>query len=197
MGIMTSAVETPVKERIRLYLGTGCGKTTATFGLALRALSTGKNVTLVFFDKMEENTSEGRALSILGQVEQPGFGKIEVHYTGINRVGAGPNGSFRFYSSPNGILPEDKAEAQKGLDYLRKALERGDEIVIADEMLDVARVGVIDWDEVKPVIESRKDPTLLVMTGRKAPDWLMNDATTISTTVQLKHHGRALEGIDC
>lgn len=194
---MTSAVQTPVKERIRLYLGTGCGKTTATFGLALRALSTGKNVTLVFFDKMEHNTSEGRALAILSEVQQDGFGKLEVHYTGINRLGAGPNGSFRFYSSPNGILDEDKAEAKKGLEYIRAALERGDDVVIADEMLDVARVGVVDWDSVKPVIESRKDPTLLVLTGRKAPDWLMNDATTISTTVQLKHHGRALEGIDC
>lgn len=194
---MTSTLQTPVKERIRLYLGTGCGKTTATFGVAIRALSTGKNVTLVFFDKMEENTSEGRALAILSEVTQPGFGKLEVHYTGINRLGAGPNGTFRFYSSPNGILPEDKEEARKGLEFIRKALERGDHIVIADEMLDVARVGVLDWNDVRPVIESRKDPTLLVLTGRKAPDWLMNDATTISTTVQLKHHGRALEGIDC
>lgn len=194
---MTSVVQSPVKETIRLYLGTGCGKTTATFGLALRALSTGKNVTLVFFDKLEANTSEGRALAVLSQVKQPGFGKLEVHYTGINRLGAGPNGSFRFYSSPNGILEEDKQQANQGLEYIKLALERGDEIVIADEMLDVARVGVLDWRDVKPVIDGRKDPTLLVLTGRKAPDWLMNDATTISTTVQLKHHGRALEGIDC
>lgn len=194
---MTSAVHTPVKERIRLYLGTGCGKTTATFGLALRALSKGKDVTIIFFDKLEDNTSEGVALDILSKVQQPGFGKLNVHYTGVNRVGAGPNGTFRFYSSPNGILPEDKAESRKGLAWIREAIERGDEIVIADEMLDVARVGVVSWDEVRPVIESRKDPTLLIMTGRKAPDWLMNDATTISTTVQLKHHGKALEGIDC
>lgn len=154
-------------------------------------------MTLVFFDKMEANTSEGKALSMLSDVKQTGFGKLQVHYTGVNRVGAGPNGSFRFYSSPNGILPEDKAEAEKGLGFIEEALERGDEIVIADEMLDVARVGVLDWEKVRPVIESRKDPTLLVMTGRKAPDWLMNAATTISTTIQLKHHGRALEGIDC
>lgn len=194
---MTSSVDTSVKERIRLYLGTGCGKTTATFGLALRALSTGKNVTIVFFDKLENNTSEGKALHILSQTEQSGFGKLNVYYTGVNRVGAGPNGTFRFYSSPNGILPEDKAEARKGLDYIKEAIKRGDHVVIADEMLDVARVGVISWDEVKPALESRQDPTLLVLTGRKAPDWLMNDATTISTTVQLKHHGRALEGIDC
>lgn len=194
---MSSAVQAPVKERIRLYLGTGCGKTTATFGLALRALSTGKNVTIVFFDKMEQNTSEGKALNVLSTTKEEGFGKLSVHYTGINRLGAGPGGSFRFYSSPNGILPEDTAEAKKGLAFLQEAIDRGDEIVIADEMLDVARVGVVQWQDVKPVIEARKDPTLLVMTGRKAPDWLMNAATTISTTVQLKHHGRALEGIDC
>lgn len=194
---MTTSTKAPDRERIRLYLGTGCGKTTATFGLALRALSRGMSVTMVFFDKLEENSSEGRALKLLAESKSDGFGKLSVIYTGVNRVGAGPGGSFRFYSSPNGILPEDVAEARRGLNLLREACQRGDEIVIADEMLDVARVNMISWDEVKEVLQSRKDPALVVLTGRKAPDWLMNEATTISSTVQLKHHGRALEGIDC
>ena len=194
---MTSTVDTSGKEKIRLYLGTGCGKTTATFGVALRALSKGKNVTIVFFDKLEENSSEGSAFRHLSQIKEKGFGRLDVHYTGVNRLGAGPGGSFRFYSSPNGILAEDKQESKRGMQLIRQALEQGDEIVIADEMLDVARVGLIDWADLRPIVESREDPTLLIMTGRKAPDWLMNDATTITTTVQLKHHGRALEGIDC
>ncbi|MBY0357373.1 MAG: cob(I)yrinic acid a,c-diamide adenosyltransferase [Candidatus Obscuribacterales bacterium] len=194
---MTSSFATSEKERIRLYLGTGCGKTTATFGLAIRALSKGMNVTIVFFDKLEANTSEGVALSVLAQSKQEGFGKLEVHYTGVNRLGAGPGGSFRFYSSPNGILPEDKEQALLGLSYIQKAFDRHDQVVIADEMLDVARVGLVGWDEVKELLKHRIDPTLLVLTGRKAPDWLMEEATTISSTIQLKHHGRALEGIDC
>ena len=52
-------------ERIRLYLGTGCGKTTATFGVLIRAISTGKNASIVFFDKLEENSSEGKVLRYL------------------------------------------------------------------------------------------------------------------------------------
>jgi len=196
---MTSLAGASTQERIRLYLGTGCGKTTATFGLAIRALSKGKNVTMVFFDKLEENSSEGRALRLLseGRAGSPGFGKLTVNYTGVNRLGTGPKGSFRLYSSPNGILPEDGDAARDGLGYLKAGLDRGDEIVIADELLDVARVGIVGWDEVRPVLESRRDPTVLVLTGRRAPDWLMEEATTISTTVQLKHHGRAIEGIDC
>lgn len=190
----TAATE---KERIRLYLGTGCGKTTATFGVALRALSKGMNVTIVFFDKLEKNSSEGSALSLLADMKQEGFGRLNVHYTGVNRLGAGPGGSFRFYSSPNGILEEDKTEAERGLNLLKEAFERGDEIVIADELLDVARVNLISWELVQKVFSLRKDPTLLILTGRKAPDWLMQQATTISSTIQLKHHGRALEGIDC
>ncbi len=185
------------QERIRLYLGTGCGKTTATFGVAVRALSKGMNVSIVFFDKLESNSSEGRTFKILSQVNEEGFGKLHVNYTGINRVGTGPSGSFRFYSSPNGITEEDKAEARRGLNLLKEAFTRQDAVVIADEMLDVARVNLVSWDEVKEVLAMRKDPTLLLLTGRKAPDWLMEEATTISSTIQLKHHGRALEGIDC
>lgn len=186
-----------VDERIRLYLGTGCGKTTATFGLALRAIATGKNVSIVFFDKLEENSSEGKALRHLASTVPPGFGKLEVHYTGVNRIGTGPKGSFRLYSSPNGMLPEDTEAAREGLSYVRQALERGDQIVICDELLDIGRVGLIAWDEIRPVFDLRKDPTVLVLTGRRAPDWLMEQATTISSTVQLRHHGRAIEGMDC
>lgn len=186
-----------VQERIRLYLGTGCGKTTATFGVVLRALSKGKDVTLAFFDKLEENSSEGEALRVLSKVQQPGFGKLTVKYSGVNRIGTGPKGSFRLYSSPSGILPEDKEEALAGLQFVAEALKRGDDIVIGDEILDVARVGLVDWDAVKEAFAHRKDPTVLILTGRRAPDWLMEQATTISTTTQLRHHGKAIEGMDC
>jgi cob(I)alamin adenosyltransferase len=194
---MTSEKYKQVKERIRLYLGTGCGKTTATFGVAIRALSKKKNVTIIFFDKLEANTSEGKALSILSNVQDKDFGKLTVHYTGVNRLGAGPGGSFRFYTSENGILPEDKEQAKLGLSYIKEALERKDDVVIGDEMLDVARVGLIDWAEVRPAIESRQDPTVLILTGRVAPEWLMEQATTVSQVSPLKHHGRAIEGLDC
>jgi cob(I)alamin adenosyltransferase len=189
--------EAAAHERIRLYLGTGCGKTTATFGLALRAIATGKNVTMVFFDKLEENSSEGKALRHLAENRPESFGKLNVHYTGVNRIGAGPKGSFRLYSSPNGMLPEDTEAARQGLSFVREALQRGDEIVICDELLDIGRVGLIDWSEIREVFEIRRDPTVLVLTGRRAPDWLMEQATTITSTVQLRHHGRAIEGMDC
>ena len=185
------------EERIRLYLGTGCGKSTATFGLLMRALSRGKKVTLVFFDKLEGNSSEGAALKVLAESNCEGFGKLTVHYTGVNRLGTGPKGSFRLYSSPNGILPEDMEAAREGLGFIAEALKRQDDIVIGDEVLDVARVGLLDWDQFKQTVESREDPTVLVFTGRRAPDWLMDIATTISSTTQLKHHGRAIEGMDC
>ncbi len=185
-------------DKIRLYLGTACGKTTATFGVLMRALSTGKSVTLVFFDKLEANSSEGKTLQYLASTYPDNhLGRLKYFYTGINRLNAGPKGSFRFYSSSNGILPTDKEEAKRGLALLTEGLINGDEIVIADELLDVARVGLIDFEAVKTLLSLRKDPTLLIMTGRKAPDWLVNEATTISTTVQLKHHGKADEGIDC
>ena len=196
--------EKPSVEKIRLYLGTGCGKTTATFGLAMRALSKGMNVTLVFFDKREENSSEGRGLRLLAAAGgttgatsgDQKFGRLTMHYTGVNRLGTGPKGSFRLYSSPNGILPEDKEAASQGLQYIKEGLERKDDLVIGDEILDVGRVGLVDFEEVRKVFELRQDPTMIAVTGRRAPDWLMEMASTISTTTQLRHHGRAIEGID-
>lgn len=198
MTTLDPVFEKPSQEKLRLYLGTGCGKTTAAFGLVLRALSKGMNVTLVFFDKLEENSSEGMGLRLLSQADHGNtFGKLTMHYTGVNRIGTGPKGSFRLYSSPNGILPEDKEAARQGLQYLAEALQRKDELVIGDELLDVARVGLVDWPAIKDTLALRQDPTVLVLTGRRAPDWIMAEASTISATTQLKHHGRAIEGIDC
>ncbi len=178
-------------------MGTGCGKTTATFGIILRALSSNKNVSIVFFDKLEENSSEGKALRFLSQAQNAGFGKLKVYYTGVNRIGTGPKGSFRLYSSPNGILPEDVEAAKEGLRYVTEALMRKDDIVICDELLDIGRVGIISWDFIRPVLELRADPTVLILTGRAAPDWLEAQATTITCTQQLRHHGRAIAGLDC
>jgi ATP:corrinoid adenosyltransferase len=155
------------------------------------------NVTLVFFDKREENSSEGKGLRLLAESRAEGFGRLTMNYTGVNRLGTGPKGSFRLYSSPNGILPEDKDAAALGLTYLAEGLKRKDDVVIGDELLDVARVGLVDWDGVKTTLAQRQDPSILVLTGRRAPDWLMAEASTISATTQLKHHGRAIEGIDC
>lgn len=198
----SSQSETPVThpERVRLYLGTGCGKTTATFGVVLRALATGKNVSMIFFDKLEENSSEGGALRFLSRAEELGelgFGKLTINYTGVNRIGTGPKGSFRLYSSPNGILPEDIDAAKQGLIFVTNALMRRDDIVICDELLDIGRVGILSWEYIRPVLELRQDPTVLILTGRKAPDWLVEQATTITTTSQEKHHGRAIQGLDC
>ena len=191
------ASETETREKIRLYLGTANGKTTATFGVIMRALSIGKNVSITFFDKLEENSSEGKALRVLANHKEDGFGQLIVNYTGVNRLGSGPNGTFRFYSAPNGILPEDKVAAKEGLGHIIEGLKRKDDIVIGDELLDVARVGLIDWDAVREAFALRQENTVLVLTGRRAPDWLMKEATTVSTTTQLKHHGRAIEGLDC
>ncbi len=196
-ALKKDASETETREKIRLYLGTANGKTTATFGVIMRALSIGKNVSITFFDKLEENSSEGKALRVLANHKEDGFGQLIVNYTGVNRLGSGPNGTFRFYSAPNGILPEDKVAAKEGLGHIIEGLKRKDDIVIGDELLDVARVGLIDWDAVREAFALRQENTVLVLTGRRAPDWLMKEATTVSTTTQLKHHGRAIEGLDC
>lgn len=197
MTTLDPVFEKPNSEKIRLYLGTGCGKTTAAFGLTLRALSKGMNVTLVFFDKLEENSSEGPALRVLANSKESNFGRLTMYYTGVNRLGTGPKGSFRLYSSPNGILPEDKDAAVQGLQYIVEGLTRKDDLIIGDELLDVARVGLVDFEKVKEALHYRIDPSVLVLTGRRAPDWLMAEASTISTTTQLRHHGRAIEGLDC
>src|SRR5690349_5055584 len=82
---------------VQLYTGDGKGKTTASLGLALRAVSEGLRVAIVHFDKGGTHYAERR---IIGE-KFPG--QIDLFACGLDRIDPKTN-RFRF-----GVTDEDKA----------------------------------------------------------------------------------------
>src|SRR5215212_1471486 len=112
----TSMSETPrgLRGQVLLYTGEGKGKTTAAFGVALRAVGRGWKASMIQFTKMGE-WPKGEPLGEIAGAARlaPDF---EVIPTGI--------GFVNIFGDPF-TFEEHRDAAQKGLDLAREKIQGG------------------------------------------------------------------------
>ncbi len=161
-------MKTIEKGYLHIYTGNGKGKTTAAFGLALRAAMAGKRVFVGQFVKsMRYHETEVEA--ILPQIHTEQFGR----------------GCFI------GRNPEeaDKEAVREGLDRCREALAGQDyDLVILDELNIALYFGLLDIGEVLNVLHNREDRVEVVVTGRYAPQELIDMADLVTEMAEIKHY---------
>ncbi|MBE7558345.1 cob(I)yrinic acid a,c-diamide adenosyltransferase [bacterium] len=178
---------------LHVYTGDGKGKTTAALGLAVRAAAAGLPVAIIYFDKgfdgENEHYSERKLLRAL-----PG---VTLFPTGCERIMQ--NGRFRF-----GVRPEDRAEAVRALTLCEDVLRsRRYRLVVIDEICSALTYKLIQLDELMRIVEVYREvggDVELVMTGRGAPQELIQAADLVTEMKQVKHYYEtgvmAREGID-
>lgn len=166
---------------IHVYTGNGKGKTTAAFGLALRAAGAGKNVYIAQFVK-GKTYSEIKALrKYLPQITVEQFGR----------------GCFII----NEPTKEDIDAAQKGLQIVKNNLQNGlYNLVILDEIFIAVYFKLISIDELRELINQKPEPTEMILTGRHAPQEIMDEADLVTEMKEIKHYYtngvEAREGIE-
>jgi cob(I)alamin adenosyltransferase len=152
---------------VHVYTGGGKGKSTAAFGLLVRAVGHGLRCCLVQFLK-KGNYGE---IQILRQL--PGV-RIEQF------------GSGHWVRRPPD--PEDRRLAQEALACAEAVVSPGDyDLVVLDE-INVALVrGLVSWDAVRRLLSHRHPTTELVLTGRGAPRALLEQADVVTMMLGMKH----------
>ena len=170
-----------MKGYVQVYTGDGKGKTTAAFGLALRAVGAGLRVFIAQFVK-------GRASS-----EHKAFERFSDKVT-IKQFGR--RGFIKGKPSE-----EDIKAAREGLEAARSALSSGDyDVVILDEANVATHFGLISVDELMAVMDSRPAGVELVITGRRADKRTIDGADLVTEMVDVKHYYQqdvdAREGIE-
>jgi cob(I)alamin adenosyltransferase len=170
------------KSLLIVYTGNGKGKTTAAFGLALRALGHSKKISIIQFVKSKKSSGE---LSI----EDKWKDLVEVRVTGSG-----------FMMSENEAKKREN-EALSGWEIAKKNILSGNFfIVILDELTYILEYGLIEKDEVLQCISGRPAGTHVVITGRKAPQWLVSEADIVTEMTEVKHSyssgTKAQEGIE-
>ena len=162
---------------IQVYTGDGKGKTTAALGMAIRAVSEGIKVAIVYFDKGGSHYAERKVLT------ERFKGEIDVFATGLDRIDSVTN-RFRF-----GVTPEDKAEAERGLAIVRELFAKGEHgLVILDEINSTVTLGMLAEADAFAVIKSKPEKTELVLTGRNAPPAFRELADLVSEVGLVKHY---------
>lgn len=151
-----------------LYTGNGKGKTTAALGLLFRAWGREMRVCMLSFIKNRDaNFGEERAARKLG---------IE-----IIPLGAG----FTWLSKD---IEKDKALARECWQLCKQKIESGTyEIIILDEITYPLTYGWLEMDEVLDTLRNRPEGLHIVLTGRDAPQPLIDYADLVTEMREVKH----------
>mgnify|MGYP001263970932 CR=1 FL=1 len=166
--------------------GDGKGKSTSAFGTALRALGHGQRVGLIQFIKGTWDTGEKRM-----------FAQLD----GIEHIVSGEGFTWNTQDRERDI-----ASVRKGWESAVAMIEaaRQDpaayQLIILDELNIALGHGYIDAEEVAAVLREKPEDLSIIVTGRGAPQEVIEAADTVSEVVPVKHAYqagiRAQKGVD-
>jgi cob(I)alamin adenosyltransferase len=169
------------RSLVLVNTGHGKGKSTAAFGVMLRALARGWPVCVIQFIKSDEyKVGEKQMAQLLG----------------VDWVSGGDGFTWK-----SDDLERSAAVAARSWQLAREKIGSGDyRLVILDEITYPMNWGWIDGDAVVEAIARRPAQVNIVATGRDAPAALVEVADTVTEMAKVKHvfdHGvRARRGID-
>ncbi len=158
---------------IQIYTGDGKGKTTASLGLALRALGHGWKVLIVQFTKGDSATSYGEIASSARFMDN-----LEVAQFGMDRVVCAHN-----------VNMDDYKEAKRGWEFAKNAINSGKyQLIILDEINICTAMNMIKVSEVKDALLKKPQNLEIVLTGRDAHPELKALAHLVTEMKPVKHY---------
>lgn len=178
-GLTTKARRnTPV---LAVHTGPGKGKSTAAFGMALRAWNSGLDVAVFQFVKSAKwKVGEEEAFGRLGRLhDEHGIGAA-VEW---NKMGAGWSWSRKSGSD------DDHADAAAAgwAEIARRLAAQEHRFYVLDEFTYPLKWGWINVEEVVETLVERPGHQHVVITGRDAPPRLMQAADLVTEMTKVKH----------
>ena len=157
---------------VLVFTGNGMGKTTAALGVALRACGHNLNVCIIQFIKGDMYSGEVDGVRRLAP-------NVEIYVMGLGFCGI--PGDTRPFS-------EHRDAAQAGLKLAEQmVLSKAFQVVILDEINNALSLGLVDMDQVLQLIDLKPPSLHLVLTGRDAPQALIDRADTVTEMREIKH----------
>ncbi len=166
---------------LMVHTGDGKGKSTAAFGLAIRAWNQGWNIGVFQFVKSAKwRIGEQTVLERLGSLhEETGEGgPVEWH-----KMGAGWS-----WSRKAGEETDHAAEAAEGwAEVKRRIAEETHDLLVLDEFTYPMEWGWVDVDDVIETLAHRPGRQFVVVTGRRAHPRLVEVADLVTEMTKVKH----------
>jgi cob(I)alamin adenosyltransferase len=154
---------------VQVYTGEGKGKTSAAFGLALRAVGRGLRVFVIQFIKGGFDYGELHVVKRLPNLELKAFGQGKF----VTQVPAGE---------------KDVRLAKEGLALARRVVKSGEyDVVILDEVNVAIHLGLLSVEKVVSLVKVKPKHVELVFTGRYAPKEILQIADLVTEMREIKH----------
>ena len=168
-----TAQKTIEKGLLIVHTGTGKGKSTAAFGMAMRAIAHGQKIGIVQFIKGAWQSGERKIFEAYPD-------QVEIHALG------------------EGFTWETQDKA-RDIELSQKAWDKAQELinnpaidmVVLDELNIVLRYDYLPLDEVLAALTARPEGTHVIVTGRNAKPELIEAADLVTEMTLVKHPFRA------
>jgi cob(I)alamin adenosyltransferase len=159
-----------MKGYIHVYTGDGKGKTTAALGMALRAAGAGMKVFIGQFVK-------------------------GMHYHELDVIERIPEITLRQYGLDCFIVNEpaekDIEAAQKGFEEIKGIVQAGEHhMVVFDEVNIALYYKLISPEDLMHLIKNRPPHVEVVLTGRYAPQEILDMADLVTEMKEVRHYYR-------
>jgi cob(I)alamin adenosyltransferase len=176
------AGKTIEKGLLIVHTGTGKGKSTAAFGLALRMIGRGRRVGVVQFIKGAWHTAERDALAKFGDL-------VSWHAMGEG---------FTWETQDRA---RDVAAAERAFEKAQELMaDPSFSLIVLDELNIALRYDYLDLEQVVEALAARRPDLHIVVTGRNAKPELIAAADLVTEMTLVKHHFaagvKAQEGIE-
>ncbi|GAB3667573.1 cob(I)yrinic acid a,c-diamide adenosyltransferase [Nocardioides korecus] len=166
---------------LMVHTGDGKGKSTAAFGLAIRAWNQGWDIGVFQFVKSAKwRIGEQSVLERLGELhrETGEGGPVEWH-----KMGAGWS-----WSRKAGDETDHAAEAAEGwAEVKRRLAEETHDLLVLDEFTYPMQWGWVDVEDVVETLANRPGRQFVVVTGRRADPRLVEVADLVTEMTKVKH----------
>ena len=178
------------KGYVQVYTGNGKGKTTAALGIAMRASGAGMNIAFIQFMKAL-GYSEQKILPTLPGVTWETLGKPFF----IAKAGSISEEDLAQYGGACVVFEEGNPPAEyvkmirEGFAEAREMVLSGEyDMVVLDEINCAMYFGLIGVEEVLDLIRIKPEHTELILTGRCAPDAIIEAADLVTEMREIKHY---------
>jgi len=157
------------KGLVQVYTGDGKGKTSAAFGLALRAVGRGLKVYVIQFIKGGFDYGELHIVEKIPNLKLATFGR----------------GKFITQTPPS---VEDLKLAREAFEMAKKVVDSGEyDVVVLDEVNVALNLKLISIEEVIDLIKNKPKHVELILTGRYAPTQIIDAADLVTEMREVKH----------
>jgi cob(I)alamin adenosyltransferase len=166
---------------LAVHTGPGKGKSTAAFGMALRAWNQGFDVGVFQFVKSAKwKVGEEQAFRELGRLhdEHGAGGPVEWH-----KMGSG----WSWSRKPGSEVDHATAAAEGWAEIARRLADERHDFYVLDEFTYPLKWGWVDTDEVVEILLNRPGRQHVVITGRDAPQRLLDAADLVTEMTKVKH----------